>query len=96
MPAREDLGTAHLDHPLGPGHPGRQAAGAWLVAQGGARARRAVAASFCRMGGDREGPRGARGPPHPLPLPPCDLGGVPTCPGQEPVGIFAYRLVSGH
>ena len=39
MPSCEDLGTAHLDPPPSPGHPRPQAAGSYLDAEGGARAR---------------------------------------------------------
>ena len=91
MLLREDLGTAHLHTPPPPGlgHRGRQVAGAYLPAKGGARARRTAAASFCRVGGGRGGPAGASPPPHPFPLPPCDPGGSYLPKGQEVMGMCA-------
>ena len=96
MPSREDLGTAHLDPPLGLGHPGRQAARACLAAEGCTRARQAATASFRRVGAGRGGPGVHADPRIPFPCPLVIKGGSNVPEGQSLVGMFACRLVSGH
>ena len=96
-PSRDELGDAHNDPPPGPGHPGRQAAGSGLDPAGAARARWAAAASQCRVGHGVGVAGGAGHLPHLLACPVVVRGGGGNLPaGQELVGMFAYRLVSGH
>ena len=79
QPSRDELGDAHNDPPLRPGHPGRQAAGSGLDPAGAARAGWAAAAPQCRVGHGVGVVGGAGHPPHLLPLPHCAPGGGPTC-----------------
>ena len=79
-----------------PGQPCPQAGGSGLDAEGGARALRAAAASLCHVGPGLGGPGGTGRPPHLLPLPHCGHERFQPARGQVMVGMFAYRLVSGH
>ena len=64
--------------------------------EGAARARRAAAASLCRVGHGLEA-RGEQGVLRiSFPCPILVMGGSNLPEGQELVGMFTYRLVSGH
>ena len=96
MPSREDLGTARLDPPRGPGHPRPLAAGSGPDTEGGARARRAATACPCAwdLALEARGVQAALRISFPCPI--VVMGGSNLPEGQELVGMFAYRLVSGH
>ena len=96
MPSREDLGTAHLDPPLdrvtlAPRQPAP--AGTQRVAPGpGGRQRHLSAVWDPAL--EARGVRGTLRISFPFPI--VVMGGSNLPEGQELVGMFAYRLVSGH
>ena len=96
MPSREDLGTPHLEPPLvrvtlAP----RQPDPAWTqrVAPGPDRRQRHLSAVW-DLPLEARGVQGVLRISFPCPI--VVMGGSNLSEGQEPVGMFAYWLVSGH
>ena len=99
MPSRKDLGAAHTNPPLARVTlAARQLDPAWQhkVAPGPNGRQKHVSAMWEVAVEWSGGPRGARSTPHPVPLPHFGEGGCKLPEGQTLVGMFAYRLVSGH
>ena len=96
MPSRDELGKAHTEPPLARvTFAARQPDPAWTqqVPPGPDGRQRHLSAVWDMV---LESRGGAGHLPHLLPLPHCGQGGPNVPAGQELVGMFAYRLVSGH
>ena len=96
MPSREDLGTAHIEPPPGRGHPGPEAAGSGLDAEGAAGpdgGQRHLSAVW-DMVLESRGVQGTLRISFPRPI--VVMGGSNLPEGHELVCLFAYRLVSDH